>query len=166
MHTGAGNTQLGAFNQAGKRCKFLTDVLAHALPEVSWNDIITHALWNKLAINCAINPLSAIHQVKNGQLADSRFQQTLEQITAEVAMVMQAEGIDIQTGKLLQLVYTVIEATAANQSSMQQDIAHQRRSEIDYITGYLCRCAEQHQLAVPANLALYKQIKQIEQSWQ
>lgn len=166
LHTGFGNTQLGAFNPKGTQCRFLAEVLNHALPEVTWNDHIHTALWQKLAINCAINPLTAIHQIKNGQLGDTHFRQTLSAVTTELAQVMQQEGISCDASKLLQLVYTVIEATADNYSSMQQDIAHQRPSEIEFITGYLCRCAKRHGLTVPANEALYQQIKQLEQSWQ
>ncbi|MDN3684311.1 ketopantoate reductase C-terminal domain-containing protein [Vibrio sinaloensis] len=48
---------------------------------------------------------------------------------------------------------------------MQQDIFHQRQSEIDFITGYLLHKAQQHGISTPTNSALFKHIKQIEQSW-
>ncbi|MDG2681163.1 2-dehydropantoate 2-reductase, partial [Vibrio parahaemolyticus] len=69
MHTGQGITQVGGFNASGAQCQFLQDVMQHALPEVVWNPNINAALWTKLAINCAINPLTALHQCKNGDLA-------------------------------------------------------------------------------------------------
>jgi 2-dehydropantoate 2-reductase len=45
---------------------------------------------------------------------------------------------------------------------MQQDLANQRRTEIDYITGYLLQQAEQHGLELPRHRALYLKIKVLE----
>ncbi|ROV62278.1 2-dehydropantoate 2-reductase [Vibrio ponticus] len=165
MHTGQGKTLLGAANHKGKQCGFLVDVFNHALTEVAWHDEIDHALWNKLAINCAINPLTAIHQIRNGELAQTEFRDQLQSIINEVCCVMQAEGIDAAEANLTAMVDQVIHATSNNFSSMEQDIAHQRTSEIDFITGYLIKCANKHNISVPTNHALYKAIKQIEQSW-
>ncbi|RAS69264.1 ketopantoate reductase [Vibrio diazotrophicus] len=161
-HTGIGQTQLGAFNLKGSQCTFLVDVLNHALPTVSWNPNIQFALWNKLAINCAINPLTAIHQCLNGALAEDRFRPTLDAAIDELVSVMQAEKIPVDRKQLVTTIDNVIRATAANKSSMHQDIFYRRQTEIDFITGYLVRKAQQHGIEVPANSELYKQIQLLE----
>lgn len=161
-HTGIGQTQLGAFNLKGSQCTFLVDVLNHALPTVSWNPNIQFALWNKLAINCAINPLTAIHQCLNGALAEDRFRPTLDAVIDELVSVMQAEKIPVDRKQLVTTIDNVISATAANKSSMHQDIFYRRQTEIDFITGYLVRKAQQHGIEVPANSELYKQIQLLE----
>ena len=161
-HTGIGQTQLGAFNLKGSQCTFLVDVLNHALPTVSWNPNIQFALWNKLAINCAINPLTAIHQCLNGALAEDRFRPTLDAVIDELVSVMQAEKIPVDRKQLVTTIDNVIRATAANKSSMHQDIFYRRQTEIDFITGYLVRKAQQHGIEVPANSELYKQIQLLE----
>ncbi|NIY92823.1 2-dehydropantoate 2-reductase [Vibrio diazotrophicus] len=168
-HSGVGQTQLGAFNfsdkpnKKGEQCTFLVDVLNHALPAVSWNSNIQLALWNKLAINCAINPLTAIHQCLNGELAEEKFRPTLNAVVDELVSVMQAEKIPVDRNQLTTTFDNVIRATAANKSSMHQDIFYRRQTEIDFITGYLVRKAQQHGIEVPANTELYKQIKLLEQ---
>ncbi|PNH89901.1 2-dehydropantoate 2-reductase [Vibrio diazotrophicus] len=161
-HTGIGQTQLGAFNLKGSQCIFLVDVLNHALPTVSWNPNIQFALWNKLAINCAINPLTAIHQCLNGALAEDRFRPILDAVIDELVSVMQAEKIPVDRNQLTTTIDNVIRATAANKSSMHQDIFYRRQTEIDFITGYLVRKAQQHGIEVPANSELYKQIQFLE----
>ncbi|WP_210444681.1 2-dehydropantoate 2-reductase, partial [Vibrio crassostreae] len=133
-HTGLGQTQLGAFNLKGQQCTFLVDVLEHALPTVNWNPEITAALWTKLAINCAINPLTGLKQVKNGELADQKFGDTLSSIVEELTKVMQAEEIACSFDELEANVKQVIQATAQNNSSMKQDMFYQRKTEIDFIT--------------------------------
>ncbi len=165
LHTGQGNTQLGGFNAKGDQCDFLAEVMNHALPEVNWNPNINAALWTKLAINCAINPLTAIHQCKNGALAAPEFATELANITRELVEVMNKEGIKIDFDSLHTTVMQVVNATAANYSSMRQDVFHQRRTEIDFITGYLLKAAEKHHISTPENAKLYQRIKQIEQSW-
>lgn len=162
LHTGKGITLLGGYNSKGKQCQFLADVLNCALPEVEWDIDINKVLWNKLAVNCAINPLTALYQCKNGELASDSHKAELTQVIEEVTEVMQAEQIDVEFSTLFNKVMQVINATAENFSSMHQDIYYQRPSEIDYITGYLCRKAEQHQIAVPANSTLYNKIRQLE----
>jgi 2-dehydropantoate 2-reductase len=165
LHTGQGNTQLGGFNSKGVQCGFLAEVMNHALPEVNWNPNINAALWTKLAINCAINPLTAIHQCKNGELAAPEFATELANITRELVEVMNKEQIKVDFDSLHTTVMQVVNATAANYSSMRQDVFHQRRTEIDFITGYLLKAAEKHHISTPENAKLYQRIKQIEQSW-
>ncbi|CAK2723510.1 2-dehydropantoate 2-reductase [Vibrio crassostreae] len=164
-HTGLGQTQLGAFNLKGQQCTFLVDVLEHALPTVNWNPEITAALWTKLAINCAINPLTGLKQVKNGELADQKFGDTLSSIVEELTKVMQAEEIACSFDELEASVKQVIQATAQNNSSMKQDMFYQRKTEIDFITGHLIKTALKHQIKVPVNQKLFDQVKEQENSW-
>lgn len=164
-HTGHGKTEIGGYNELGKRCSFIAEVLQHSLPTVYWNPDILSALWNKLAINCAINPLTAIYQVSNGALAADPFAQTIQSVIEEVTLVMQAEGITTSSETLASSVSKVIQATANNLSSMNQDIVHQRQSEIDFITGYLIEKAQSHNIDTPVNHSLYQAVKNIEQGW-
>ena len=165
MHTGQGTTQLGAVNAQGERCDFLVDVLNHALPHVLWTDNIRYALWHKLAINCAINPLTAIENCRNGQLADANYRPLLNQLINELVSVMRAEQVPIEPQQLTESIDRVIEATSQNYSSMQQDIAQQRPTEIDFITGYVIKKAAQHGLTVPLNQHLYQQVHSLQQGW-
>ena len=165
LHTGYGQTLIGAGNTLGKQCEFMVEVLNHALPLVMWQSHIEQALWNKLAVNCAINPLTALNQVRNGELAQPKYAEQLSTITDEVISVMQANGIDVDTNQLRDTIDSVIQTTANNFSSMEQDIAHRRPSEIDFITGYVIQTARDHGIDVPMNQQLYQAIKQIEKNW-
>ncbi|MGF1696876.1 2-dehydropantoate 2-reductase [Vibrio lamellibrachiae] len=164
-HTGKGSTQIGPYNKQGARCEFIVEVLNHSLPSANWNSDILSALWQKLAINCAINPLTAIEQCKNGDLAEPRFQQRISSVIKEVIDVAQAEGIAFSFPVLRETVATVINATRENYSSMHQDVFYKRKSEIDFITGYLIDTAKHHHIETPENEKLYQVIKQIESSW-
>lgn len=164
MHVAAGTTHIGPVTPRGAAHSALADTLHHALPDVAWHDNIRPSLWNKLAVNCVINPLTALHECTNGDLIG--FPDQIEQICLEVAQVMAIEGYEIHRASLLSFVYQVIYTTAANHSSMLQDIRHQRHTEIDYITGYVLRRGRKHGLSLPVNTRIFEQIKRKENDYE
>lgn len=53
-------------------------------------------IWGKLVINAAINPLSALFNLRNGELADHpEARNLMNQIIDEVLKVAQAKGIEL-----------------------------------------------------------------------
>lgn len=161
-HTGKGETWLGPLNEAGKAWAHLVKPLAAALEHAEWSDNIELHQRRKLAINAVINPLTACHNIRNGQLLEPRFTDVLEQLTAEVHQVMaRLDGSDAETKEAYRRrLHQVIELTAINYSSMQQDLAHARKTENDYITGFLLRQAAGQ--PVPVSRQLYDEIKRRE----
>ncbi|WP_434926951.1 ketopantoate reductase family protein [Shewanella sp. HL-SH2] len=160
-HTGNGQTTIGHY-QGQKLATSLKDCLSQAIPELIWHTDIITALWQKLIINCAINPLTAIFACKNGQLAEERFTKHIRKIVEECIEVAKADGISLSLPASIEMVYKVITLTANNISSMYQDILQQRKTEVDYISGYVVERAAQHQIAVPANLNNQQSIKALE----
>ena len=166
-HTGVGATHIGGINPRGHAYStVLANTLDAALPTVSAHQDIRPFLWQKLAINCAINPLTALKNCRNGALR--AFPDEIRILCTEVATVMNALGLPADTHALYQQVMQVIDATAENYSSMQQDIAKSRETEIAFITGYLLEQARQLNIPTPANSALYQAImqQQIQQNGQ
>ncbi|MFM4824871.1 ketopantoate reductase family protein [Aeromonas bivalvium] len=158
-HTGRGETWLGPVNEAGRQFAPLADRLAQALGQASWDEQILTRQWHKLAINCAINPLTALYRIKNGELTGPRFADTLQQICIEVADVMNAEGITTTAEELARRVQSVAGLTADNYSSMHQDLEQGKETEIEAITGFLLARAQAHGIMVPVNQGLYQAIK-------
>lgn len=163
-HVAAGITHIGPTNAAARPLSSIADTLHQALPDVAWHDDIMPAVWKKLAINCAINPLTVIYQCRNGDL--QRHMAHVAQIAREVAEVMTAEGYHTTAETLFNDITNVIHTTADNYSSMYQDVAAQRHTEIDYITGYLLRRARKHGLHLPENIRVFDTIKRKEQDYE
>lgn len=164
LHTASGLTQIGPINNAAKTHQLLAHTLHQALPDVIWRDNIFPAIWQKLAINCVINPMTAAYHCHNGGLHLYRTQVT--HIVEEIRQVMNAEGYPTSAQALLLSVFNVIDSTAQNFSSMYQDIANQRRTEIDYISGFLLQRAKQHGLTLTENQRLFDIIKQKEAAYE
>lgn len=120
------------------------------------------SLWRKLAINCAINPLTARYQCRNGELvSDPQRRAVLLQLCHEIEQVTQALGLSLFDTSLADRVVHIAEQTAQNRSSMLTDLLNQRPTEIDYITGYLCQQAQQLNIHLPLNEQLLTEIKQL-----
>lgn len=157
-HAGRGQTVIGRQDMA-QSPGWLASWQA-ALEQCHWDADIDRALWRKLAVNCAINPLTALHQCRNGELAGNTG--LASQVTAlcrEITQVCTAAGFQDIARDLDTTVAAVIRGTAGNRSSMLQDVLQGRQTEIDYITGYLLTEAQRHGIAVPLNTALYEGVQ-------
>nr|WP_320126672.1 2-dehydropantoate 2-reductase [uncultured Shewanella sp.] len=158
--TGQGLTQLGHFT-GEELTEHYRNALLAAIPNSEWVDAIVPCLWQKLAVNAAINPLTALYQCPNGKLAEPDFSRMINSILDELVMVAAHDGVSLDQSFLHDRVYQVIRLTAGNFSSMHQDIAHQRRTEIDQINGYICERAQAHGLSAPVNAELWARVKQL-----
>ncbi|NMX75879.1 putative 2-dehydropantoate 2-reductase [Pseudomonas sp. WS 5532] len=125
---------------------WLDDLHAASIPHEWSTDILTR-LWRKLALNCAINPLTVLYQCRNGGL--QAHQCEVATLCAELSELLECCGQPAAAQDLHSEVQRVIQATAANYSSMYQDVASSRRTEISYLLGYACQAAERHQLVLP-----------------
>ncbi|EIK72521.1 2-dehydropantoate 2-reductase [Pseudomonas synxantha BG33R] len=125
---------------------WLDDLQAAGIPHEWATDILTR-LWRKLALNCAINPLTVLYHCRNGGLSAHHCE--VATLCAELAELLERCGQPAGAQDLHSEVERVIQATAANYSSMYQDVANARRTEISYLLGYACQAAARHQLAVP-----------------
>ncbi len=164
QHIAAGITHIGPVSREGARYSYLADLLHQALPDVAWHDDIASACWRKLAINCIINPLSVEHNCQNGALR--AWPEQIALLCDEIAQLMAREGQHIEVDNLRAIIYDVIDSTAANVSSMLQDIRAQRQTEIDYITGYLLRRARSQGITLPENSRLYDLVKRKESQYE
>lgn len=164
--TGQGVTQAGWITKPSPEHKSHTkqveDLLSTLLPPCSWQQEIDHVLWKKLAINAVINPLTAIHQIRNGELAQPEFGPIISLLCDEITLVMKAEGVATSADAVLDSVKSVIASSASNFSSMYQDIANQRPTEIDFINGFIQHKAKLKGIAVPENNKLVEHIHRLQ----
>ena len=107
---------------------------------------------DKLAVNCIINPLTALMDCTNGKLLSSfNFVRIMRLLLAEISLVIknlpELENVPnvkmrFDTARLEALVTSIATSTATNHSSMLQDVQQGKQSEIDYINGYIVKRGE------------------------
>lgn len=124
---------------------------------------------DKLAINCIINPLTAILDCKNGALLyNFSLTRVIRLLLAEISLVIKSlpelknvpnVNMRFDPTRLEALVVSIAHTTSANHSSMLQDVRAGKQTEIDYINGYIIRRGEEMGIHCVMNYMLLHMIK-------
>ncbi|HMZ08408.1 MAG TPA: 2-dehydropantoate 2-reductase [Anaerolineales bacterium] len=119
-------------------------------------------IWGKLIINAAINPLTALLRVPNGELLSHPWaRKAMSALAREAAEVAAAENVNLPFNDPINAVEEVARKTARNLSSMFQDVRRGAPTEIDAICGAVARRGEEHGVSTPYNLACWQLVSAI-----
>jgi len=117
-------------------------------------------LWSKLVINAAINPLTALLRVPNGELLGRPEARTLMAAAArEAAAVAGAQDLRLTYPDPVAAAESVARRTASNTSSMLQDVLRGAPTEIDAICGAIVSAGAERGISVPVNRTLWLLIR-------
>jgi 2-dehydropantoate 2-reductase len=138
----------------------LTNLLQSAGFVIETAPDATALLWGKLVINAAINPLTALLGVPNGELvARSSARALLQAVARETAAVAVAQGVHLPFPDPVVATEAIARRTAANLSSMLQDVQRGAPTEIDAICGAIVQAGEQKGVSTPINRTLWQLVK-------
>ena len=141
---------LGPIEEALKSARFNVHIVEDA----------QSLIWGKLVISAAINPLTALLRVPNGQLLERPSARTMmNSLAHETARVASAEKINLPFTDPIAAAEDVARKTGANHSSMFQDVLRGAPTEIDAICGEVVKAAQKHHMHTPANWACWNLVK-------
>lgn len=157
-HAGRGSTAVGTARGPAATALRVARLFSGARLNAHFERDLSSALWRKAVVNAAINPITAVLRVPNGQVLDRPDARVLSQVLAlEAARVARAEGCRVPDPWAEAV--RVMRASAANRSSMLQDIEAGRKTEIDSITGEIVRRALKRRIPAPANAAMLRLVE-------
>jgi 2-dehydropantoate 2-reductase len=157
--------------------------LAQIMSAVAGTKVTTNLFgerWSKLAINCMANPLSGLTGL--GTLAvrtDPKIAAIGVHVGAEAIMVGRAVGhevepiygipsqryVDAYNGKglaqLLEEIAEIAKKRGGGEPSLLQDVKKKRRTEIDYLNGYVCEQGKAKGVPTPYNDAVVAIIRKL-----
>ena len=158
-HHGRGELVIGPF---AKSTEVVAEFALAGVP-VSVSENVAGQLWTKLIINCAYNGLSAITQMPYGRIvAAEGLVDVIADIVSECLAVATADGIRVPED-IRAAVAGIAQSMATQKSSTAYDVARGRRSEIDYINGYVVRRASTHGIPTPVNRTILALVRLLEQ---
>lgn len=153
-------TVLGYDAATEVRVRALAALLNEAGLATEVSPAIDAHLWAKLAVNSALNPLSALLGRTNGALvADPVAKLAVVEAAREVGEVARARGTAID-GEPVEAALAVARATADNRSSMLQDFDRGAATEVDFINGAVCREGRRLGIPTPVNDRLWRSVRE------
>lgn len=144
------NQALGPLETALRSSNFNLQIVADA----------QSLIWGKLVINAAINPLTALLQVPNGELlSHPKARRMMGELARETAEVAEAEHVDLPFSNPVSAAEDVARKTATNLSSMFQDVRRGAPTEIDAICGAVMQMGQKHGIRTPYNKACWTMVR-------
>jgi 2-dehydropantoate 2-reductase len=168
-HFGRGELVIGEL-EGGEACLDQLNVLQEFLNKgnvpCSISKNIKHDMWLKFLVNCSYNAISGIGQIEYGQMIQSaHINALIEQITKEFLSVAEKEGINISSEQANSANEQIAKTMAKQKSSTAQDLMKFKKTEIDYLNGYILRRGLAHQIPTPANQSVYALVKMLEMTY-
>jgi 2-dehydropantoate 2-reductase len=167
-HLGRGDLVVGPANE---KTRAVADVFERAKVPCRISDNIEGELWTKLVWNCALNAVSGLGRATYGDIiADEDAKKVVEAVVYEVLAVAQKKGIrppgleDPQVA--LAGAFRIAEQMKGTRSSTAQDMARDKRTEIDSLNGHVAKLGKELGVATPVNFTLYTLVKLYESSMQ
>ena len=165
LYTNAGMTSIGELDgRESERVRSIAAMLnAVEIPTEIVADPMMY-VWRKWVLNCGVNALTAVTQLRSGDMFRVPEMNDLQQhVIDEILMVVNRKGLKLADpdprgtirGHCLKRF---------NKPSMMQHIEQGRRTEIDAINGALVREARALGIAVPYNEAVVAIVKGLEKS--
>jgi 2-dehydropantoate 2-reductase len=159
-----GPMKLGRFPEGtDSAVEALVDQVHKAGIPVEGTASIRTEIWGKTMYNCALNPLGALMNVPYGHLAEPHAWAVIGAIVREVYAVAVSEGISLAwpdpASYLAFLASTQLPNTAGHHSSMLQDLARGRSTEIDFMNGAIAAIGARHGVPVPTNACIADMVR-------
>ncbi|WP_066412144.1 ketopantoate reductase family protein [Halorubrum aethiopicum] len=148
--TGVGEVVVGSL--AGRRSALaerVASAFVDAGIEATAADDMPRRRYEKLAVNAGINGPSALARIANGEAVEGPAGGVAREAAREVARVARAEGVDLTESAAVEALEAVARDTAANRSSMCEDVAAGRRTEVEAIYGAVLERAARREVPVP-----------------
>lgn len=155
-HAGEGDTRVAPYRPEFSSAARDTVALLQSCGMAAYYDPDRErVMWSKVIINAGINPVTALADAPNGALLErpDLFERA-RRAALEAGRVAAAQGITPSYGNIGDELRRVCSLTAANLSSMVQDMRRGQRTEIDAINGAIVNEGLRLGIPVPVNTAL------------
>ena len=152
--------------------RILDDVAATKVTTNLWGE-----RWSKLTVNCMANPIAGLSGLGSAEVRSEPVPRRIAiHVAAEAITVGRAAGhevepiygiapqrfVDAAAGRGLSDVERDLSASAKHlaggRPSLLQDVLKGRRTEIDYLNGYVCEQGRRHGIKTPVNDAVVELI--------
>jgi 2-dehydropantoate 2-reductase len=160
-HLGRGDLVVGPKSE---QTEMIANLLLRAHVPCRLSENIEGELWTKLVWNCALNAVSGLGRATYGEIiASTDAKRVVETVVHEVLAVAKAKGIHPPGLEDPQMAvagaFKIAEQMSGTRSSTAQDMARNKKTEIDSLNGHVARVGQELRVPVPVNHTLYTLVK-------
>lgn len=120
-------------------------------------------MWLKYLVNCSYNAISGIGQIAYGEMVKvPEIVQLIEEITKEFLMIAFHRGLEISSQEAAAANGAIAKTMTTQVSSTAQDLARHKKTEIDYLNGYIVKLGKEYLIPTPHNQSVYAMVKMLE----
>ena len=124
---------------------------------------IKRDMWLKFLVNCSFNAISGIGQIPYGEMVKSpEIVQLIKEITKEFLAIAALEDVKISMSEALTANDSIATTMVTQVSSTAQDLSRGKKTEIDFLNGYIVELGRRHGIATPYNESVHALVKMLE----
>ena len=154
FHVGA--SRLEWRTTAQDACRLMKD----AGVDCVYDDDVTHEVWKKFMLNVAGNAVTALTGIDYSQF---KYCPTVQElcigVMREFTEVARHKEILLDENDIEDIIKYYLSFNVSKHTSMLEDVLNTRRTENEYIAGYISRLAEEMGIATPMIDMLYRLMK-------
>lgn len=156
-----GELHIGATEENNKEyAKETWQMLVHAGMNCYYEDNIRREVWKKLMLNVAGNAITAITEMDYCDFKHSQeVQELCRRTMREFIIVANINGLDLNENDITDVINYYLSFRVSKHTSMLEDVLHKRKTENEYIAGYISRLAAEKQIYTPNIDMLYSLVK-------
>ncbi len=145
--------------ESAKRYSYILDVLTQAEIKAVLTDRISEALWTKFLLMCPLASLTSATGKTYGEiLADNSLRIKARSLMTEVAQVAAARHIMLSDQTIDATMDSIGGFGYSSKTSMQLDREKGRPTEIEHLTGFLCRAGREADVPTPLHDEILRQL--------
>jgi 2-dehydropantoate 2-reductase len=166
-HHGRGELLIGSLQEGSpvdlQRLKAICTLFKGASVPCELAQNLKKDMWLKFLVNCSYNAISGIGQIAYGEMVKvPEIVRQIDNLTTEFLAIAKKEGIDITSSEAKEANALIASTMVTQRSSTAQDLARGKKTEIDFLNGYIVDLGKKHGLAVPYNESIYALVKMLE----
>jgi 2-dehydropantoate 2-reductase len=124
---------------------------------------IKRDMWLKFLVNCSFNAISGIGQIPYGEMVKSPgVVKLIEEITKEFLAIAALEDVNITMSEALAMNASIATTMVTQVSSTAQDLARGKKTEIDFLNGYIVELGERYGIPTPYNESVHALVRMME----
>lgn len=125
-----------------------------------YDDNIKHEVWKKLMLNTAGNAITALTDIDYCMFKDSpEVQHLCRETMKEYEVVANSYGLDLTDEDIEDIMDYYFSFTVSKHTSMLEDVLNKRKTENEYIAGYISKLADEKGIAAPHIKMLYELVR-------